>query len=71
MIVLMSTWSVSYHLKLPSSLIWCECQESIFVILIKDGALKDLEHIETKDSSFLSYDVAVDLEPKVKWNSIG
>ncbi|GLJ15841.1 hypothetical protein SUGI_0261380 [Cryptomeria japonica] len=45
---------------------------------VKDRALKDSEHIETKfnalqaafsPSSFLSYDVAVDLAPEVKWIS--
>lgn len=45
---------------------------------VKDRALKDSEHIETKynalqaafsPSSFLSYDVAVDLAPEVKWTS--
>lgn len=46
--------------------------------LVKDRALKDSEHIETKynalqaafsTSSFLSYDVAVDLAPEVKWTT--
>lgn len=45
---------------------------------VRDRALKDSEHIETKftalqasfsPSSFLSYDVAVDLAPEVKWIS--
>lgn len=45
---------------------------------VKDRALRDSEHIETKynalqaafsPSSFLSYDVAVDLAPEVKWIS--
>ena len=45
---------------------------------VKDRALKDSEHIETKynalqaafsPSNFPSYDVAVDLAPEVKWTS--